>query len=102
MILFLNSSPDGKTATLTLGNEPGGDLVATVPFETRLQKIRAYMLACGPEALEEIRNLQNLSYFGTHQCPTCQSPVPGAPPAAVRRIAALIGKATPEIPEDPV
>lgn len=100
MILFLNPSEDGKTATLTLGNEPGGELVATVPFETRLQKIRAYMLAVAPEAVDELNNLKNLSYFGDHYCPTCQSKVPGAPPAHVQRIAALIGKATPEVPED--
>ena len=101
MILFLEPSPDGKTATLSLGNEPGGDVVATMPFETRLQKIRAYMLAAAPEAIEELNNLKNLSWFGDHYCPSCQSKVPGAPPAAVQRISATIGKATPEIPEDP-
>lgn len=101
MRLFLDASKsdETKTATLCLGNEPGGEVIATLPYDTDIQRNRARMFALLPQAFEEIEGFRNLWFYQGPcevECPRCKSQgiktkieVPGASDAQVGRLERL-------------
>lgn len=87
------------TAVLSLGDEPGGDIVATLPYKTDLDRIRARMFRLLPQAFEEIEGFRNLWFYQGPcevECPKCKSQgvttkieIPGASDAQVGRLERL-------------
>lgn len=86
-------------ATLCLGDEPGGNVVATLPYKTDLDQIRARMFRLLPQAFEEIEGFRNLWFYHGScevECPKCKASgiktkieVPGASDAQVGRLERL-------------
>lgn len=88
-----NSEMTG-TAILSLGDEPGGEIVATIPYKTNVDRIRARMFALLPQAIEELDGIRNLWwYLGPceYECPKCKtkSQIPGASDAQIGRLERL-------------
>lgn len=93
-----NSEQTG-TAILSLGDEPGGQVVATLPYSSDLDRIRARMFRLLPQAFDEIEGFRNLWWYEGPcevECPKCKSQgittkiqVPGASDAQVGRLERL-------------
>lgn len=88
-----NSEVTGE-AILTLGNEPGGQIVAKLPYKTELDTVRARMFKLLPEAYDQIAEFEQLWFFHgpmEFECPTCKTKtsIPGADDAQVGRITRL-------------
>ena len=88
-----NSEQTG-TAVLSLGAEPGGQVVATLPYVTDIDRNRAKMFRLLPECYEEIEGFRNLWYYQgpcEFECPHCKqkSEIPGASDAQVGRLERL-------------
>lgn len=96
MSFYLDASESETTgtATLCLGNEPGGQLVATLPYKTDRDKERARMFAQAPDLYAEIEGIRGLWwYIGPlhHQCPQCKAKItiPCASDAQIGRLERL-------------
>lgn len=77
MKFFLDTRESETTgeAIISLGDEPGGDIVARVPYKTPRDTIRANMLKMMPEMMTELEDARSLWwYFGDliHKCPSCE------------------------------
>ena len=93
-----NSETTG-TAILSLGDEPGGNIIATLPYVSDVDKIRAKMFRLLPQAFDEIEGFRSLWFYHgscTVECPHCKSvgittkiEVPGASDAQVGRLERL-------------
>lgn len=96
MRFFLNTenSEETGTALLSLGEEAGGEVVATLPYKTPVDTIRANMFALLPQAFEELEGIRQLWwYIGPMklECPGCQKKVevPCASDAQIGRLERL-------------
>lgn len=94
--LFLDTRNSEQTgeALLCLGNEPGGDVVARLPYKTEVDIVRARMFLFLPEAYSQIAEFEQLWFYHgglEFKCPHCQqkSQIPGADDAQVGRITRL-------------
>lgn len=102
--LDTTDSAQTKQAKITLGDEPGGDLIATIPYETHVHKVRAQMLAATAELWEEFEGVRNLWWYQgkmKHECPHChcQSFIGGASDAQIGRMERIRAKMLAQIPE---
>jgi hypothetical protein len=93
---FLDSRNSEQTgeALLCLGNEPGGEVVARLPYKTELDRIRARLFYLLPQAYDQISEFEQLWFYHgglEFECPTCKtkSKIPGADDAQVGRITRL-------------
>jgi hypothetical protein len=96
MKFFLDTrnSQETGTATLCLGNEPGGEIVATLPYKTEVDTVRARMFSLLPQAFDQIAEFEQLWFYHgglIFECPTCKtkSLIPGADDGQVGRITRL-------------
>lgn len=99
MEFYLDTSKAAETGTaiLSLGNEPGGDVVATLPYETELQQKRANMLRYVPLLFEEFEGVRNLWWYQGHaKCGNCGARIEGASKIQIDRLEQLRQKMMPE------
>ena len=96
MRFFLDTRNSAQTgeAILSLGNEPGGEIVARLPYKTELDTVRARMFSLLPQAYDQIAEFEQLWFYHgglEFKCPHCQqkSQIPGADDAQVGRITRL-------------
>lgn len=97
--LFLDIKDSDKTgeAILSLGNEAGGDIVATLPYKTELDIIRARFFYLLPEYMEAVEGFRQLWFYEgplTFECPVCKtkSKIEGASDAQVGKLERLLMK----------
>lgn len=94
--LFLDTRNSEQTgeAILSLGAEPGGDIIAKLPYKTPLDTIRARMFLLLPECFDQIEGFRQLWFYEgpmTFECPICKtkSKIMGASDAQVGRLERL-------------
>lgn len=96
MKFYLDARESEKTgqAIICLGNEPGGRLVAVVPFKTDDDVQISKMITQAPDLCAEVEGIRSLWwYFGPlhHECPQChlKITIPCASDAQIGRLERL-------------
>lgn len=101
MRFFLDISKSEQTgeAILSLGNEPGGQVVATLPYKTQQDMERAALFALLPQAFEQIEEFRGMWFYhgdAEFECGMChaKNKIPGADDSQVGRLERLRMKIT--------
>lgn len=88
-----NSEATGL-AYLSLGDEPGGEIVATLPYKEQKDWVRARFFANLPQAIDELSGIRDLWWYMGNmkfECPVCKTKteIPGASDAQIGRLERL-------------